>query len=111
MFIDDCLKGTQMIMASDVEDPINLGSDESVTINQLVDIAEDIAGVRLKRTYDLSAPKGVNGRNSDNTMISERLGWAPNVTLRDGLEKTYRWIYDQMTADSRQTARVQTVIA
>ena len=76
MYIDDCLKGTQMIMASDIEDPINLGSDESVTINQLVDIVEDIAGITLKRTYDLSAPKGVNGRNSDNTLITaaSRLG-------------------------------------
>jgi nucleoside-diphosphate-sugar epimerase len=111
MYIDDCLKGTQMIMESDIEEPINLGSDESVTINQLVDIAEDIAGIRLKRTYDVSAPKGVNGRNSDNTLITERLRWAPNVSLRTGLEKTYRWIYDQMTADSRQTAKAHTVSA
>ena len=99
MYIDDCLHGTQMIMDSDIEEPINLGSDELVTINQLVDIVEEIAGVRLKRRYNVSAPKGVNGRNSDNTMIIERLGWAPNVSLRIGLEKTYRWIFDQMAAD------------
>jgi GDP-D-mannose 3', 5'-epimerase len=111
MYIDDCVKGTQMIMASDIEEPINLGSDESVTINQLVDIAEDIAGLRLKRSYDVNAPKGVNGRNSDNTLITERLGWAPNVSLRAGLEKTYRWIYDQMTAESRQAGKAQTAIA
>ena len=111
MYIDDCLKGTQMIMASDIEEPLNLGSDESVTINQLVDIVEDIAGVRLKRTYNLGAPKGVNGRNSDNTLITERLGWAPNVSLRAGLEKTYRWIYDQMTAGLAATAKAQTVTA
>jgi nucleoside-diphosphate-sugar epimerase len=100
MYIDDCLKGTQMILASDIEEPINLGSDESVTINQLVEIVESIAGVTLKRRYDLSAPKGVNGRNSDNALITERLGWAPSITLREGMEKTYRWIYDEMVARS-----------
>jgi nucleoside-diphosphate-sugar epimerase len=99
MYIDDCLKGTQMLMASDVDEPLNLGSDESVTINQLVDIVEEIAGISLKRTYDLTAPKGVNGRNSDNTLIQQRLGWAPGIRLRDGLERTYRWIYDEMVAD------------
>lgn len=98
MYIDDCLKGTQMIMDSDVVEPLNLGSDELVTINQLVDIVEKIAGVTLKRKYDLKAPKGVNGRNSDNTLINERLGWAPGIRLYDGMEKTYRWIYDQMAA-------------
>jgi nucleoside-diphosphate-sugar epimerase len=97
MFIDDCLKGTQMIMDSAIEEPLNLGSDESVTINQLVDIVEQIAGITLKRKYDLSAPKGVNGRNSDNTLITARLGWAPSISLRDGMEKTYRWINDEMT--------------
>jgi nucleoside-diphosphate-sugar epimerase len=95
MFIDDCIKGTQTILHSDITEPINLGSDELVTIDGLVDIVEDIAGIRLKRTYDLSAPKGVNGRNSDNTRIKELLGWAPGITLRTGLEKTYAWIYDQ----------------
>jgi nucleoside-diphosphate-sugar epimerase len=92
MYIDDCVKGTEMIMESEIDEPINLGSDELVTINQLVDIAEEIGGVKLKRTYDLSAPKGVNGRNSDNTMILDRLQWEPSIKLRDGLEKTYRWI-------------------
>ena len=84
-------------MNSDISEPINLGSSELVTINQLVDIAEDIAGIRLRRRYDLKAPKGVNGRNSDNAMILERLGWEPSIRLRDGLEKTYRWIETQMT--------------
>ena len=97
MYIDDCLKGTQMIMGSEVLEPINLGSDESVTINQLVDLVEDIAGIKLTRRYDLTAPKGVNGRNSDNTLIMERLGWAPSISLREGLEKTYKWIYDEIT--------------
>src|SRR5438132_766927 len=95
MYISDCLKGTEAILHSDILEPINLGSDELVTINGLVDIVEDIAGVKLKRRYNLSAPKGVNGRNSDNTRIKNLLGWAPSITLREGLEKTYAWIYDQ----------------
>jgi nucleoside-diphosphate-sugar epimerase len=97
MWIDDCVKGTQMIMAGDFVEPINLGSSELVSINQLVDIVEDIAGVKLKRRYNPNAPKGVNGRNSDNTLIQEVFGWEPSTRLRDGLEKTYRWIYEQMT--------------
>lgn len=97
-YIDDCIKGTLAIMNSDILEPINLGSSELVTINQLLDIVEEIAAVKLKRHYDLSAPKGVRGRNSDNTKIKSLLGWEPNFPLRVGLEKTYRWIYDQMTA-------------
>lgn len=97
MYIDDCLKGTQAIMHSDVIDPINLGSSQLVTINQLVDIAENIAQVKLKRKYNLSAPQGVRGRNSDNTLIQQYLGWEPNISLEVGLEKTYAWIYEQMT--------------
>ncbi len=100
MYIDDCLKGTQMIMASDIVEPLNLGSDELVTVNQLVDIVEEIAAVKLKRKYDLKAPKGVNGRNSDNTLIKKSLRWAPQTRLRDGLEATYRWIYDQAVSGS-----------
>ncbi len=96
MYIDDCLKGTQMILQSDIVEPLNLGSDELVTINQLVDIVEEIAGIKLKRKYDLKAPKGVNGRNSDNTLIKQHLGWAPGIRLREGLEETYAWIYDQL---------------
>jgi len=96
MYIDDCTKGTQMITESDIREPLNLGSDELVTINQLVDIVEDIAGVKLKRNYNLSAPKGVNGRNSDNTKIQQELGWAPSIKLREGLAKTYAWIESQM---------------
>lgn len=100
MYIDDCLKGTQTILASEILEPINLGSSELVSINQLVDIVEAIAGVKLKRNYNLSAPKGVNGRNSDNTLIQKYLNWEPNTRLRDGMEKTYRWIHDQMTKKS-----------
>ena len=98
MYIDDCVTGTERIMASDITEPLNLGSEESVTINQLVDIVEAIAGIRLRRVYDSGAPKGVNGRSSDNTLISQQLGWAPSVPLQVGLERTYQWIYDQMVA-------------
>jgi GDP-D-mannose 3', 5'-epimerase len=101
MFISDCIRGIDLIMHSDIREPINLGSSEAVTINQLVDIVEEIAGIKLKRKYDLSAPKGVNGRNSDNTLIRKYLNWEPNTSLREGLEETYRWIYDQHVARGR----------
>jgi nucleoside-diphosphate-sugar epimerase len=97
MYIDDCVKGTQEIMGSEaITFPINLGSAEKVSINQLVDVVEEIAAIRLKRKYDLNAPKGVNGRNSDNALIRDMLGWEPAIALRAGMEKTYIWIYDQM---------------
>jgi nucleoside-diphosphate-sugar epimerase len=96
MYIDDCLEGMARLLASDVKEPINLGSDEMVSINQLVDIVEDIAGVHLTRLYKLDAPKGVRGRNSENTRITQLLGWAPSITLRAGLEQTYRWIFEEM---------------
>ncbi len=101
MYIDDCVKGTEMIMESEIDEPINLGSSELVTINQLVDIVEEIAGIKLKRTYDLKAPKGVNGRNSDNTLILEKLGWEPSIRLRDGMERTYRWIEQEIAAGAK----------
>jgi len=96
MYIDDCIAGTQRLTWSGVEEPLNIGSDEQVSINQLVDIVESIAGVRLRRHYRLDAPKGVRGRNSDNTLVRQRLGWAPSTTLRAGMERTYRWIHDEM---------------
>jgi nucleoside-diphosphate-sugar epimerase len=95
-YIDDCVEGTIMLTASDVREPINIGSEQLVTINQLVDIVEEIAGVKLKRHYKLDAPKGVNGRNSDNTKILEKLGWEPSIRLKDGMAKTYEWIESQM---------------
>jgi len=98
MYIDDCLHGTRALMASNVREPLNIGSDELVTINQLLDIVEVIAGKTVKRRYKLDAPKGVRGRCSENTLIKQRLGWAPSVRLRDGMEKTYRWILEEMTA-------------
>jgi nucleoside-diphosphate-sugar epimerase len=97
-YIDDCLFGTKRIMDSDIDFPINLGSSEMVSINELVDIVENIAGVKLERSYDLDAPKGVRGRSSDNTLIRQELGWEPSISLREGLEKTYAWIYDQMAS-------------
>jgi nucleoside-diphosphate-sugar epimerase len=92
MYVDDCTKGIDRITHSDILEPINLGSSELVTINQLVDIAEDIAGIKLQRHYKLDAPRGVAGRNSDNTKIRGYLNWEPDTRLRDGMEKTYRWI-------------------
>ncbi len=106
MYIDDCLKGVQMLMGSDFTEPINIGSSELVSINQLVDIVEGIAGVKLERRYDLSAPKGVNGRNSDNTLIKKVFGWEPGTRLRDGLAITYRWIYEEMSNPERRRASV-----
>ena len=106
MFADDCVKGIQLIINSQILEPINLGSAEAVSINQLVDIVESIAGIKLKRSYDLSAPKGVNGRNSDNTLIQKYLQWEPDTTLRAGLEKTYAWIYDQFMARERSAPGV-----
>ena len=95
MYIDDCVEGTFKILASDVVDPINLGSSQLVTINQLVDLAERIAGVTLRRRYKRDAPRGVEGRNSDNTRIREELGWEPSIRLEAGLERTFAWIYDE----------------
>ena len=103
MYIEDCLKGSQEIMGSEtITFPINLGSSEKVSINRLVDVVEEIAGVRLRRRYNLNAPKGVNGRNSDNVLIQKMLGWEPSIPLKVGMERTYSWIYDQMkTGDSK----------
>jgi GDP-D-mannose 3',5'-epimerase len=102
MYIDDCVLGIQKIMHSDnVTMPINLGSSEMVTINQLVDITENISGLKLKRNYNLKAPKGVNGRNSDNALILKLLGWEPSISLKSGIEKTYAWIYEQMKAKKK----------
>lgn len=95
MYIDDCIKGIDLIVNSNILEPINLGSSEAVSVNELVDIVEDIAGIKLERRYKLDAPKGVNGRNSDNTLIQKYLGWEPSISLRTGLEKTYAWIHEQ----------------
>jgi GDP-D-mannose 3',5'-epimerase len=104
MYIDDCIKGILDIMYSNILEPINLGSSEMVSINGLVDIVEEIAGIKLGRKYDLDAPKGVRGRNSDNTLIKKYLGWEPSIPLRTGMKKTYDWIKDQMTC-SRESEK------
>ena len=101
MYVDDCVHGSQLLTSSDVTEPLNIGSSELVTINQLVSIVEEIAEIDVERRYKLDAPQGVRGRNSDNTLILERLGWEPSISLRDGMERTYRWIYDQMVASGR----------
>jgi nucleoside-diphosphate-sugar epimerase len=101
-YIDDCLEGTLRLMDSDVAEPLNVGSEQLVTINQLVDIVESIAGVKLKRRYKLDAPKGVRGRNSDNTLIRQRLGWAPSIKLETGMRQTYSWIHEQMSSTTHR---------
>jgi nucleoside-diphosphate-sugar epimerase len=103
-YIDDTIEGIVRLTASDFSDPINLGSSQLVTINGLVDIVEGIAGVELARKYNLAAPQGVRGRNSDNTLILRELGWAPSVSLEDGLATTYRWIYEQLTSGAEDEA-------
>src|SRR5947209_26859 len=97
-YIDDCIEGTQRLVNSDVAEPVNVGSDQLVTINELVDVVEKIAGISVQRRYRLNAPLGVRGRNSDNAKIRTLLGWAPGTPLEDGLEPTYRWIYGQLRA-------------
>jgi len=92
MYIDDCIKGVVDLYESEILEPINIGSSELVTINQLVDIAEEIAGVKLERKYNLSAPKGVNGRTATIRLIQKLLGWEPSIRLREGMEKTMAWI-------------------
>jgi nucleoside-diphosphate-sugar epimerase len=108
-YIDDCVKGTRLIADSNIREPLNLGSDELVTIDELVTLVEEIAGVRLRRHYNAGAPKGVNGRNSDNTRVHELLGWAPSITLREGMEQTYRSIERDMigTSDLRKPVYFQ----
>jgi GDP-D-mannose 3',5'-epimerase len=109
MYIDDCVKGIDMIMHCDdlIATPINLGSNELIAINELVSLAEEIGSVKLVRKYDLDAPRGVAGRNSDNTFIQQVLGWEPRLPFREGLTKTYAWI-EQQFADrkaGKQTVR------
>ena len=95
MYIDDCLKGIDLLMKSEVREPLNLGRSELVTINQLLTIVENIAGVKVQRNYNLDAPQGVRGRNSDNTLIQEKLGWEPEIDLATGMKKTFWWIKEQ----------------
>jgi GDP-D-mannose 3', 5'-epimerase len=97
MYIDDCVEAIQLLVAGDNALPVNVGSLERVTINQMVSIIEQIAGVTVRRTYRFDVPLGVRGRNSDNTMFKELYNWEPTIGLADGLERTYRWIFDQLS--------------
>ena len=106
MYIDDCIKGIQDIMYSDIIEPLNLGSSEMVSINQLVDIVEEIAGFKLERKYDLNAPKGVRGRNSENTLIKQYLNWEPSIPLKDGMRKTYDWIKEEILVESKNKKKI-----
>jgi nucleoside-diphosphate-sugar epimerase len=99
MQVRDCVEGSRRIMDSDIAYPINLGSSELVSVNQLVSVVEGIAGVELARSYDLSAPQGVRGRNSDNTLIKQELDWEPSIALQEGIEELYAWIYQEMTSE------------
>jgi nucleoside-diphosphate-sugar epimerase len=99
-YIDDCIYGTQLLMHSAVEEPLNIGSSQMVTIDELVAMVETIAGIKLSRRYILDAPKGVRGRNSENSLIQQKLGWEPNTRLEVGMERTFAWIYEQMTGQS-----------
>ena len=96
MYIDDCIEGIMRIHRGDCLDPLNLGSNELVTIEGLLEIVEGIAGVTCERRYNLDAPKGVNGRNSDNTRIQAEFGWEPSISLADGMRLTYEWIHGEM---------------
>jgi GDP-D-mannose 3',5'-epimerase len=98
MYIDDCIYGTKMIFNSNFQDVYNLGSDEQVSINQLINVIEEIASYKVNRNYQLDKPKGVRGRSSDNTKIKKDFNWQPEIKLRDGLELTYKWIFDQITS-------------
>jgi GDP-D-mannose 3', 5'-epimerase len=111
MYIDDCIRGIGTLHDGHYFDPINLGSSELVSINRLVDIIEGIAGIKLERHYDLGAPKGVRGRNSDNTLIQREYGWEPSIRLSDGLERTYAWIHDQMASPAPALPRRMAVDA
>jgi nucleoside-diphosphate-sugar epimerase len=100
LFISDCLDGTEKVFNSSNQEVFNVGSSEQVSINEMIEIIEDIADIKLKKNYQLDKPKGVRGRSSDNTKIISKINWKPKVNLRSGLEKTYNWIYKEITNGS-----------
>ena len=104
MYVDDCVEGLVRIMASDYRDALNLGTDELVTINQLVDLVSEVAGKHLRKRHNLTGPQGVRGRNSDNTRLLKVLGWEPKILLRQGLRKTYPWIEEELRKAGRAPA-------
>ena len=97
MYIDDCLEGTLKVFNSNFNDVFNVGSDEQVSINQMIEIIEQIANYKVGKNYLLDKPKGVRGRSSDNTFIKQKLKWSPSISLKAGLEKTYKWIFDDIS--------------
>jgi GDP-D-mannose 3',5'-epimerase len=103
-YIDDCVEGIYRLMRSRYQSPLNLGQDRLISINQLVDLVAQIAGKHIRKRYDLSAPQGVRGRNSDNTRLRAALGWEPAVTLEEGLAETYRWIEQQLESKMMNSA-------
>ena len=112
MYVDDCVEGLIRIMASDCRDALNLGTDELVTINQLVDLVADIAGKRITKRHNLQGPQGVRGRNSENSRLRKELAWEPSISLREGLEKTYPWIEQELDKTGRLSrAQVATTAA
>lgn len=103
-YIDDCVEGIYRLMRSDYREPLNLGQDRMISINQLVDMVAQIAGKKIRKRYDLTKPQGVRGRNSDNTRLREVLKWEPQISLEEGLEKTYRWIESQVQNKAAKAA-------
>jgi nucleoside-diphosphate-sugar epimerase len=107
MYVDDCVEGLIRLMTSDFAEPLNLGTDRLVTINELIDLVSDVAGKKLAKRHDLSKPQGVRGRNSDNTLLNRVLGWEPTIQLEEGLKITYRWIESEL----RKAGRLSSVAA
>jgi len=105
-YIDDCVEGIYRLMMSNFREPINLGQDRMISVNELVDMVAKVAGKRIERTHNLDAPQGVRGRNSDNTLLREKLGWEPQISLEDGLARTYRWIHEQLKDRVGETAEL-----
>lgn len=106
-FIDDCVEGIFRLMRSDYSDPLNLGQDRLISVNELVDLVAQIAGKRIRKAYDLSKPQGVRGRNSDNSRLRSVLRWEPSITLEEGLMRTYQWIQHQLVNDGLIPARTR----
>jgi len=104
-YIDDCVQGIYRLMRSDFHEPLNLGSDRLVTINQLVDLVAGVAGKRIRRRHDVTKPQGVRGRNSDNTLLRKTLKWEPEISLEEGLGRTYRWIRVQLEGREHPVAQ------
>ena len=105
MYIDDCLEGTKKIFNSDLKDPYNLGSDEQVSINQLIEITENVSNFKVKKNYLLDKPKGVRGRSSNNDKLKEVLKWNYSVKLHEGIKKTYSWIYENMIKNDPESLK------